>query len=67
MQVKVNGNADYLLEDAWTCASQVLDGVADPERLIPVLEAYCNTLFVEQSPHTRARLREWLAMSEAAA
>jgi hypothetical protein len=61
-KVAVNGDADSLLEDAWSCAPQVLSGigVANPEKVVQVLSNYCKTLFYEQAPHTRERLETWL-------
>lgn len=59
--VLANGTAAAVLEDAFSCAPQVLDGLADPEKVVPVLEAYCMSLMAEQSPHTRERLTKWLA------
>lgn len=53
-------NPTYLLDDAWSCAQQVLDGIADHEQIVPILDSYCRTLLTEQAPHTRERLSEWL-------
>lgn len=58
--VKANGTADSLLDDAWSCAPQVLAGVADVDQVVPVLSAYCQMLFAEQAPHDRTRLAAWL-------
>lgn len=58
--IPANGKSDFLLSDAWSCAPQVLDGIADPDTVIPVLTAYCKTLFSSQAPHTRERLAAWL-------
>lgn len=60
--VAVNGDADALLADAWSCAPQVLTGigVTNPEGVVQVLSNYCKTLFYEQAPHTRERLETWL-------
>jgi hypothetical protein len=62
--VKANGSADKLLEDAWSCAPQILDGIADVETVVPVLSAYCASLMAEQSPHRRDRLVNWLRLAE---
>jgi hypothetical protein len=62
--VKANGSAAKMLEDAWTCAPQVLDGIADSDKVIPVLDSYCQSLLSEQSPHKRDRLVNWLRASE---
>lgn len=58
--VPVNGKADFLLDDAWSCAPQVLDGIADPEQVTESLNAYVKTLFSSQSAHSRERLATWL-------
>lgn len=58
--IKANGTAPRVLDDAFSCAPQVLDGIEDPAKVIPVLESYCHTLLAEQSPHERSRLASWL-------
>jgi hypothetical protein len=58
--VPVNGKADFLLNDAWSCAPQVLEGIADPGEVVESLNAYVKTLFASQSAHTRERLATWL-------
>lgn len=60
--VAANGSAEKILEDAFTgTAVECLTGrVPNPEQVIPVLEGYVSTLVMEQSPHTRERLVEWL-------
>jgi hypothetical protein len=58
--IRANGTAEKVLEDAFSCGPEVLAGIADPERVIPVLESYCHTLLAEQSPHERDRLAGWL-------
>jgi hypothetical protein len=63
LYVKANGSADHLLDDAWSCAPKVLAGIADPERVIPILDSYCQTLLTEQSPHERDRMAHWLELS----
>lgn len=62
--VKANGSAEKLLEDAWSCAPQVLAGIADADSVIPVLSSYCVSLMNEQSPHRRDRLVNWLRLAE---
>jgi hypothetical protein len=62
--VTTNGNATRLLEDAWSCAPQVLDGIADPDVVVPLLNSYCQSLLQGQVPHERERLRNWLKLSE---
>jgi hypothetical protein len=63
--VRANGATDRLLEDAWSCAPQVLDGIADAAAVVPVLNSYCQALLTEQSPHQRERLDGWLQLAEA--
>lgn len=58
--VPANGSAKGLLEDAWSCAPQVLDGIAKADEVVPVLDAYCQTLLAEQTPHSRSLLTAWL-------
>jgi hypothetical protein len=62
--VKANGTAEQLLADAWSCAPQVLDGIADPKIVVPVLSGYCASLLKEQSPHRRDRLVNWLRLAD---
>lgn len=61
LYVRANGNR--VLEDAWPCANQVLDGIADPDKIVPVLDSYCQSLITEQSPHKRERLVNWLRLA----
>jgi hypothetical protein len=57
----VNGGADAYLNDAWSCAPQVLDGLTpDVQATVDTLDAYCRSLFAEQAPHSRDRLKGWL-------
>ena len=62
--VKANGTAEKMLEDAWSCAPQVLAGIADVDIVIPVLTSYCVSLMKEQSPHRRDRLVNWLRLAD---
>lgn len=62
--VKANGSAERLLDDAWSCAPQVLAGIADADSVIPVLASYCVSLMNEQSPHRRERLINWLRLAD---
>jgi hypothetical protein len=62
--VKANGTTAKMLEDAWSCAPQVLEGIADPDKVIPVLDSYCTSLLAEQSPHKRERLVNWLRLAD---
>jgi hypothetical protein len=65
LHVKANGTAERVLDDAWSCAAQVLDGLADPEQIIPLLNTYALTLLNEQSAHSRERLGQWLELGGA--
>jgi len=58
--VPVNGNADLLLTDAWSCADKVLDGIADPLAIVPVLHAYAEQVLRSGRPHSKANLAKWL-------
>lgn len=58
--IKVNGNASQLMADAWSCADRVLDGIADPQRIVPMLESYCQGLLVSGTPHSKDRLAKWM-------
>lgn len=62
-----NGDAEEFLADAWSCAPQVLNGLADVDSTIQTLNSYCRALLAEQAPHSRARLAEWLSKTEVAA
>lgn len=53
-----------VLDDAWSCAPQILEGLGDHERIVPVLDSYCKALLMEQSPHKRERLTNWLRLRE---
>jgi hypothetical protein len=64
LYVRANGSAERFLEDAWSCAPQVLEGIADSEAVVPVLSSYCASLLKEQSPHRRDRLVNWLRLAE---
>lgn len=59
-----NGSSAKFLEDAWSCAPQTLDGIADPDKVIPLLDSYCMSLLAEQAPHSRPRLAKWLDRME---
>lgn len=59
-----NGDAKEFLEDAWSCAPQVLDGLADVDSTVQVLNSYCMALMHEQAPHSRERLRQWLNIND---
>jgi hypothetical protein len=56
----VNGSADSVLADAWSCAPQVLEGFGDVEKVVATLDAYCRSLFASRAPHSRDRLAAWL-------
>lgn len=62
--IKANGSAGKVLEDAWSCAPLVLEGVGDSEKIVPVLDSYCRSLLSEQSPHKRERMVNWLRSAE---
>jgi hypothetical protein len=62
--VRANGDASRLLADAFACAPQVLDGIADADSVVPVLENYVESLLKEQSPHRRDRLVNWLRLAD---
>jgi hypothetical protein len=53
-------DVDYVLDDAWTCATQTLQGIADVEATIKVLDSYARTLLSTQTPHSRNLLAKWL-------
>jgi hypothetical protein len=59
-----NGTADDYLAGAWSTAPIVLDGLADTEKVIPVLHSYCRSLFTEQAPHSRERLARFLEVAQ---
>jgi len=64
LYVQANGTAEKMLEDAWSCAPQVLEGIADCKTVVPVLTSYCVSLMKEQSPHRRDRLVNWLRLAD---
>jgi hypothetical protein len=59
-------NTAKLLDDAWSCAPMVLDGIGDPEVVVPILNSYCTSLLQGRQPHERNRLRNWLRLTEEA-
>ncbi len=62
--VAANGNTDQVLDDAFSCAPQVLDGLADPDKVVPVLDAYCKSLLASQEAHSRPLLAKWLEKAD---
>jgi hypothetical protein len=60
---QINGQGPKLLADAFTFAPQVLAGIADPDRIIPTLRAYCLHLFDDQMPHSKERLAAFMEAS----
>lgn len=60
-----NGDAKDFLTDAWSCAPQVLAGLADVETTVQTLNSYCMALMHSQEPHTRDRLATWLERANA--
>jgi hypothetical protein len=64
--VSCRGMTHALLDDAWSCADRVLDGIAEPEDIVPVLNAYTENLLVTSTEHNRGRLQAWLALRKVA-
>lgn len=62
LYVKANAT-DRLLDDAWSCAPKILDGIGDADLVIPVLNSYVTTLLMEGSPHEKSRLSEWMRLA----
>lgn len=58
--VAANGLTDLCLDDAFPHASMCLNGVAPPEQVVPVLDAYVRTLLANQRPHSRDLLAKAL-------
>lgn len=67
LYVSANGSSARLLEDAWSCAPQILDGIADPTVVVPLLNSYCQALIHASQPHERSRLRNWLSLGRESA
>lgn len=57
-------NCTKLLDDAWSTAPMVLDGIGDPKVVVPLLNSYCTSLIQGRQPHERNRLRNWLRLTE---
>jgi hypothetical protein len=56
----------HLLEDAWSCAPRVFDGITDNvPAVVSCLDNYCRALLVGQTPHTRDAMCAWLEKIEA--
>lgn len=64
LKAEVNGHADDLLKDGFNYAPLALAGIADPKKVVPVLESYCKDLFDQQIPHSRDRLERSLGAIE---
>jgi len=61
------GRTTMLLDDAWSCAAQVLKGLTpDPTATIESLNAYCTMLIEKQQKHDRAAMAQWLHLGDAA-
>lgn len=58
--IQANGSTAKVMEDAFSCGAEVLDGIADHTKVIPVLESYLSVLLAEQSPHNKARMETFL-------
>lgn len=58
--IRANGSTTAVMKDAFPTAEQVLEGVADASKVMPVIESYCETLLTEQAPHSRDRLARFL-------
>lgn len=57
-----------LLDDAWSCAHNVLDPYdIDVDKVVALLNGYVTSLLVSGSPHSRASLERWLEAGERAA
>src|SRR5262245_4552873 len=54
------GKEALLLDDAWPCAAKVLDGIADADKTIAVLNAYTTMLLTTQIKHDRTVMTAWL-------
>jgi len=61
---RVNGEADQFLTDAWSCAPQVLSGLANVDTTVQTLDSYVRSLFAEQAQHSRERLAQWLEVAK---
>jgi len=59
----VKGNPTCL-SDAWSCADKVLDGIADPRDVVPILDSYCKSLIADQTAHKRELLVDWLRLAQ---
>jgi hypothetical protein len=64
LYVSLGTGSQHLLEDAWSCAPQVLDGIADHRVVVPLLNSYCQSLIQGRQAHERSRLRNWLRLTE---
>jgi hypothetical protein len=59
--IPAGGKEALLLDDAWSCATKVLNGVgADPKVIVPVLDAYVVHLLSTQTKHDRDTMTVWL-------
>lgn len=61
--VQANGQTASIMEDAFPTAAICLNGIAEADQVVPVLESYVTTLLAEQKPHERERLNQWLQMA----
>lgn len=62
--VACNGKADTYLNDAWSTAPIVLEGICNVPQTVANLNAYTRMLLATQQPHTNELLREfWTKLS----
>lgn len=61
--IPTRGKEKALLDDAWSCAPEVLEGLGDPAVIVPILNGYVYSLMALQMKHSRETLGKWLAES----
>ena len=60
---QANGKTDWFLQDAWSSAGEVLQGISDTPSTVQTLDSYCKSLFASQQCHSRDRLAQWLEVA----
>lgn len=58
--VEIEGQVPRLFANAFDYAPRLLDGIADPDEITPILYSYCLDLYDIKEPHTKERLAERL-------
>jgi len=53
-------DVDRVLANAFPMANEMLDGIAEPAEVMPVLRRYTASLVASKAPHSRDEMEKWL-------